>query len=499
MPASLLKNSAAVFLSRIVNGGAGLGITLVVVRVVDVASFGRFALALAVGTLAAVLAEAGSGLALVREVSRDKSQAGRAFGTLLSLRLLGTLGVLLLGLGASFFFSDPDFRLLLLLGLVVGLLRSLSRHVTSLFYGFERMELETGLLILESVFGLGLVLVAAAHGADSVGLMASLALGYLLGLGFRVVAALRLLRPTPLVYWDREILRFARQQALGYGLFAFASMSYSLLDVPLVTLTLGDASTGIYQAAARILTFLMLIPEGLGNALLPAASREKDPMETASLSQALATVLAALSLPTLLGGALLATPLMLALFGQHYGEAGAIFAILLISVPLRFHSVLLGTLLTAFGRQKQRAYSMLLAALLLPPAIALGAYLGSLKGVALARLTVELALLIAYGLSLGAGLCLRTAPRRLLRTALALGMMGLAVYGMKGSPVFLSIAVGALVYGSCALILGVVPPAWLPRVWPWAGSRRLATTTEDPGPSEGDRDVPPKPEAEEPQ
>ena len=448
MLARFLKNSVSTLASRIVNGLAQFGVTVLLARALAVSAYGQYAFGVTVGELAAVLAGGWMGLALVRDVAADTTHARAYFGTASTLRLLGSLVLLLLVGGAAWLLADASLALATLLGTSIGLVRALSLHVTSLAYALERMEIETACLFVEAA-----VVVAVVAGGTAMGLGVHALMGLLLG-AYAFGAILRwsavsgfLLRAPALPAWDLESLRRILQHAPAFFLFAVVTAAFVRGEVPLVTVVTGEENAGIYHVAAKIFLFLMLVPEGISTVFLPMVARDGPARSQATerFSRELTFWFLALSLPIAVGGSMVAAPLIDWLYGAGYASASVVLRLLLFAVPLRFLSQLQGTLLTGRGQQGARTRSMAIAAFFAAVGFWLGAWTGGLVGVALARLLAEALLLSLYASVLGCSL-FAGVGRRVLRLVVPLVGMAAMVWVVEPFPVLWRIVAGAGVY-----------------------------------------------------
>jgi len=127
-------------------------------------------------------------------------------------------------------------------------------------------------------------------------------------------------------------------------------------------------------------------------------------------------------------------------------------------VPLRFYTLVQGTVLTATGRQATRARVMVAGAAATVLGTAAGAWLLGIEGVAAGRIGAEVVIAVGYAWGLGRHLARAVTPGRLWRLlppALALG----AVVLLSGSlPLLARICAGAVAYLAVALISGALGP-----------------------------------------
>ena len=87
----IAKNTAALFAAQFVVSLLGLVLTIVIARSLGDVIFGKYSFALAFTALFAVFSDLGYNTLLIREVARDKSQAGKYLNNVLCLRALISL------------------------------------------------------------------------------------------------------------------------------------------------------------------------------------------------------------------------------------------------------------------------------------------------------------------------------------------------------------------------------------------------------------------------
>ena len=115
------------------------------------------------------------------------------------------------------------------------------------------------------------------------------------------------------------------------------------LDIVLISLLLGETQVGLYSAAYRFCYLVLAIAIALHAAYLPGLSRaaQRSVRETTELVNRAFESAASLALPMVVGGWLLAGPLLSRLFGAEYAAASGAFKVLLVSIGfIYFHGIL---------------------------------------------------------------------------------------------------------------------------------------------------------------
>lgn len=341
--------------------------------------------------------------------------------------------------------------------------------------GLERNERVARSLILTEVVQITLVLLFVGS-ADDV---------------LRVPLALFLAQATSAVYLLVPLAReglpgpdLARGLAIFRGAFSLTltklmRTALYTMDILFIGFLLGERSVGLYDAPGRIGLFVVALSGALVFSFLPdfARAREQGPeSSTAVLARALGFASFMIA-PLLVGGTLVAEPLLVALFGTPYGEGAIVLKLVLARVSLIFFRDTLESVLVVYRRLTPEMWVMsgatVLAAIL---NVVLIPRLG-IEGAALATLVTEVAVVagqIFLVRRLGVGLSIPLA----LRIVGATGMMAGTVALLLGRlPVLLLVVLGAAVYGAAAFLFGAIPD----------DVRTMLTKPPGPGSSRGPR------------
>jgi O-antigen/teichoic acid export membrane protein len=142
--------------------------------------------------------------------------------------------------------------------------------------------------------------------------------------------------------------------------FAVASTMFVLinyLDSIMVRAFKGDAVTGLYGAAYRVLLSLSLVPTIYNDAITRAMSHlaATDPDRMRELYRRAVGHLVMAALPLAVGGAILARPLLVFVFGRPYAGASTSLAILMCTLVMVFPGYVNVTAAYALGLEKRLA------------------------------------------------------------------------------------------------------------------------------------------------
>lgn len=413
-----------------------LAATAVLARLLEPRDFGLVALALVLAALLETVADIGLTQALViADADELCARANTVFWS--SLAIGGLLAVVVSALGpvmAAFFGQDALRRLMPLLGASL-LLRSLGATHYALaeraldFRARTQAELASVL-----VRGLSAVALAAA-GAGA----ASIVIGYVAGAATLSAVMWRLVAWRPRLRAQRGHLRgMAGFGAAFSGVDLLAALS-SNVDYLFIGRVLGPASLGLYSIGFRLPELLVMnLTLVSGRVLFPAFARvSRDALPRAFLAALRCTVM--LALPLAVGLAVLAQPIVVAVFGARWEGAVAPMQVLTLYALALTLNIPAGTAYKAAGRPH------VLLALALPRLLAL---------------VVSIALLVHRGIvavaACQAGAALLVA---LLSTLLAVRLLGVPARALGAAiwPPALAAAAMGIVLAAVAELLAPWP------------------------------------------
>ncbi len=356
-PRSVGGNTAFALVSML--GGAGLTaiVTLVLVRVLDPAGYGLFALATGIAGLAFLPADFGIINATNRVVAEHRDDP-RAVAALLvdALRLKVALAAVVCGgLAAAAglianAYDAPGLAWPLRLAVLAVFGQALLGLLGSVTSTLGRSEGNLRITLAESSLELVATLALVAVGFGVVGATGGRAIGYLGGVIFGVMVVTRLLGRPSLRRPRGSTMAFARQIA-GYAgallLVDGALTVFSQIDVLLVGGFLSTAAVGTFQAPLRLLNFLHYPGYAIAVGIAPRYARRDGVLpEPALLAAGLRTVLLAqlvITVPTIVW----ARPIVDLVLGHGYSDSAGVLAALapftflqgmgpLVSLPLNY-------------------------------------------------------------------------------------------------------------------------------------------------------------------
>ncbi len=354
-------------LFSLITQGAGavftIVLTLFLVRELGPVEYGVLALAVSVGTLALLISDLGISTSAARftaERPRDRMHATTVLRTALALKLVissvAAVIIVVLAPVIAGAYGIPSLTLPIRLMAVAMAVQGLGGLFLSWFTALGRISLSLRYALVESsvetTATISLVLVAGGAGAA----VGGRAIGFLVAGVFAAVLAIRVVG-WPAARKARADRTLARR-IVGYGaallIVDSAFAIFDRTDVLIIGAVLGSASAGIFEAAFRILTFLVYAGIAVGGGFGPRLAKgRRSPEDSAAFLDALRyTVLFYLLLaaPVLVW----ATPIVQLVVGSAYSESANVLRALTPTVVLAGIGPVLASGANYLGEAKRR-------------------------------------------------------------------------------------------------------------------------------------------------
>jgi O-antigen/teichoic acid export membrane protein len=257
------------------------GLTLYLVRALEPAEYGVFALAVGLGGLLLLPADFGISQSAARFIAErlgDDRAAGRILSAALPLKLMtsGSIFVLLIALASPIAnaYDEPALAWPLRAVGIALLGQSIMALYSTSFLALRQVSVNLRIVASESVAELGasVALVAFVGGASAAAF--GRALGYVVGATVAICFAVARLSPAVLNFADRQ---FPMRRIARYGgALLIVDGVYSLfthIDVLLIGAILGPTSVGYFSAPGKLTTLLHYPGLAVSNAISPRLAK----------------------------------------------------------------------------------------------------------------------------------------------------------------------------------------------------------------------------------
>lgn len=358
---SIAKNSIAPMTLNLFNRAIDFVFAAFYLRMLGPADAGKFATAIIIAGWFEIVSNWGLNTLIIREVSKDKSQAGRYILNTSVLRL-GTTVIASLPIFAYIYFISSTGKpldvqttmaiLLLMIGMVFS---GISQGLAGLFYAYEVAEFPAAITTITTIFKVGFGVAVLLLGYGFVGLAGISILVNIITLLILLVASSRQFHLSG--PWRIDLGLQRRMLYLSYPLMLnhlFAVIFFQI-DVPLMKQINGDEVVGWYNSAYKWVLAFNVIPSFFTIALFPVISRQVH----SSLTDARRTFRMAIKLMLLIAFPLAAIVTLLApvmigiLGGRQFLPDGAIaLRIVIWSIPIGWMNSVTNYMLISLNREK---------------------------------------------------------------------------------------------------------------------------------------------------
>jgi O-antigen/teichoic acid export membrane protein len=320
----------------------------------SVDELGKFSFALLLGGVFETLMDFGLQQVTIRAVARDKSRATTLLHHTLAIKVLwASAAMIALVVTANVLRPQWDVRVACYLigGSLV--FRSYMLTIRGVLQGLEHFGWDAAVVLADRVlmlaFGLaalwmgtglrGLAIAFVAARATALAIAAGITQLRLGGIGFR---------------YDADVWRELHRTALPLGFFLVVLNLYSYVDGVMLGSMRTDAETGLYAAAYRIYEGFTYGALALSTVLTPRLSAlfTTDRPRHRTLARGGVAGSAALGAAVGVVAFVIATPLLVFLFGPDYSAATAAFRILCIGLPVVFAIWILHAIAISVDREK---------------------------------------------------------------------------------------------------------------------------------------------------
>jgi O-antigen/teichoic acid export membrane protein len=351
--ASAGRDIAGQILLRALNLALGVGVTLLLVRVLGTDGFGRWSVLLAVVGFVSYFGSLGLAQVAVERAAAAPERAPHWFGALITLRLALIGPVTLMSLGVCLALADDTAMrvaaVMVCATLPLAVLSSLSvvfqlqvRNVVVTAIELGNAIVWAAAVAVVSLLDGGLVAIAAAF----------LGVATLTNTAYIVLA----LRASPVHFRrSRALWGDLLRQGLPVGIGGLLTLGYGYVDQVIVFEIAGVRDAGLYGAVYRIYERIQFLPAAIMTTLFPlfVAARDHDPDRVRRLFHTAVDYLLLTSLPafaiTLAG----ATPITRLLFGEDFVDAAPALPVLMATFVVVSLGYLTGYLIVAYDLQRK--------------------------------------------------------------------------------------------------------------------------------------------------
>jgi len=327
---TILKNIFWLFVSNGISQFLKLILIIYIARILGATEYGKFNFALAFISLFILFSDFGLSSIITRDFSRDKKRE-KEFLDILSLRILLSVGVLILILVSSFFITpDPLIRKVIWILAIVILTSTFSDGFCDFFRARQKMEYVAGVQILEALA----LIIAGFFVLLNFPSLVNLSYAYLTAAFISLILILFFfhLKIFPLkLSWQKVIWKKFLLMSWPIGLWLVFTSMYNYVDSTIMGHSGQITETGWYNAAYTIVNFINLPAAIISASFYPALSvalwGTKEKIQKIWDYQI--EIIVFLAIPLVVGGIILAPKIIDFFYGQSFSPSIFAFQILI--------------------------------------------------------------------------------------------------------------------------------------------------------------------------
>jgi O-antigen/teichoic acid export membrane protein len=457
--ANVTKNAIVLTALRIATPAVSMIVVLAISRLVGSEGLGQYTLATTYLNFLITVTPFGLNALLMREGARDTAGLPGLFAnaitlsTMLSLASIPVMWVLARVLG----YDAATVRVLDVVSLAI-LPASLLVICEGVFVSRQR-SLYVGLYTVVDVFvrvGIASLLLKAGYGITAV--VGALVAAQVMSLGAAAYLLHSIGVPVRFAVNKATMKRLLIVAPTFMSITVFATL-YWRVDVLMLSTLASIREVGMYGAAYRIMDLIRILPQSLCMAVYPLVSEAAmtDLGRLRRVGSETLRFLLAMTLPMIVGGTMLAGPILEFTVGKEFREAGTTLAVLLwTAIPYTFVRYYAYVIVSANRERIDLLLNVVLSGvnvglnvLLIPRFGALGSAFATLLSICLFALGQHL-YLIRYRPG-------HISPLpKMGRPLLAVTLMAAFVWWRRGDPILLLVGAAGIVYISVLFLTGFV-------------------------------------------
>ena len=327
-------------------------------RVLGAAEYGVFAYVLGVAGFFALFADVGVNSLLTRDIASQPEKRNNYFSAsfLIKISLLLLTALLIIFIAPHFSKIEKAAFLIPLVALMV-FFDGIGEFVIAFFRGLQKMQWEALILSFEnlSLMAIGFVFLAISPTAKS------LTFSYIASSGLATLLAVFIIRNQFFKifhHFDKDLAFKIIKSTLPIAFSATIGIFMLNVDIVMLGWWRTAAEIGYYSVGQRIVPVLYTLASLFASGVFPLVSQlvqQKNQEREKNLNEKSMAFILLMAIPLIIGGVVLAKPIIILVFGETYLPAAAVFQILLVSLIWMFPAPFLYNSILAHNQQKKIA------------------------------------------------------------------------------------------------------------------------------------------------
>ncbi|NMO09573.1 flippase [Methanobacterium subterraneum] len=335
---TIAKNSVVLLISQIIIFAFSFIITIFTARYLGTGGYGILSLATALTGIVGIIADAGLGTLIIRDISRDKSMTNKYISNSILMKILLSLlafvAIILITNGVGYSPVVKNVIYIMMLSVVVG---AISTIFISIIQANQKMEYISLSTVLNSAVLLVGTLIGVHYHMDLLFFAAIYLIANIINFIYIVIIYFWKFS-IPKIEIDLSFWSPTLKQALPFGLTGTFATIYVWADTFLLSVMQDNEAVGIYNAAYKLITVLLFIPNVFNASLFPVFSKFFVSSEN-SLQMAFEKYfkfMLLISFPLGIGTTLLSNKIILLIFDSQFAASIVVLQVLIWSTIFIF-------------------------------------------------------------------------------------------------------------------------------------------------------------------
>jgi len=348
----IAKNTSIVIIGKIINGVISLLTGIMLARYLGASDFGTYSFIFAYLAFFVIITELGMNLILVREISRDRTKAGKLIGNAIIIKIM--LSLFALGLACliiSFLPYSYDTKLLVYIA-SISFLFSFRSLYTLVFEVNLQMEYPLLVSIIKNILRLALFIYLIFIKAPLLWFIIAVVIIILPEFFLILHFSKRSLKP--IFEIDFKIWKYLFRESWPLALTAVFVMTYHRIDQLMLFQMIGNEAVGYYSAAVGLSEIFAIFPSAFMVSVFPLMSQyfKTSEQSLAKVSTLSFKYLLMLIIPIAVGTTLLSRPIISLFYGTMYMSSAPALSILIWSEIFIFYGVINYEILISTDKQE---------------------------------------------------------------------------------------------------------------------------------------------------
>lgn len=350
----IVKNTMVLLSAKAVNSIMGFFYMMYTARYLGVEGFGVLSFGLAFTGIFAIVSDIGLNTLFTREAARDKSLTKKYLGNIAGIKIiLVIIMVGIIALVANMMSYPPQtIRVIYLLTLFI-IFSAFTGLFNSVFQVYEQMEYQSIGEVLNSVIMLAGILYAIKNGFDTLGFAKIYVIASFIVLLYSITICIWKF-VLPKIEIDLNVWKLVFKEALPFGLTASFGIIYTYADSVILYSLQGDTVVGWYNAAYRLIQYLIFVPIVINIAVFPAMSRFYVSSESSLklIYEKYSKLMIVIAIPMGLGTTVLAGDIIHLIYRNDYDQSIIALQLLIWTSVLTFAGAAFVRLLESTNKQR---------------------------------------------------------------------------------------------------------------------------------------------------